>query len=666
MKKNINIKRSLRAKIMVILITVCVVSVFTAGMSSYLISNNLLQSKLEKTSAQTIQETTRGLDSYINYMSDIVKILAMDSGIKNADNEESLNSAKELMDNIRSTDESILNIFTGTEKGLFYTSPYAQLPEDFNHKTRGWYIEAMENPDQIIITDPYVDTATGELVVSFASAVTNNNEQTGVVGMDISLARLSESLSDIRIGDAGYVYIADNNGILITHSDKSLIGTDTIAKQSFWSEMSDSKDGFFSYNSDGSKKFSVYNSSELTGWKIAAVMDYAELEKDTGAIRNTLVIIQIAGAVCAVIIALLFSRPIARNTRKLLAGFESMAQGDLTARVEINSKDEFSRLGDQFNSMAQNMSGLLQGVNEAADTVLDTAVNLSNVSEETNASIGEVAKAVEEIAHGATEQAQNASEGAMSISDLSENLDIIGESTNVMNSLSGDTQRLTMEGMDSVKTLIVNSSSTMESTNRVSELVAETKESVTRIDEISNAIDEITEQTNLLALNASIEAARAGESGKGFAVVADEIRKLAEESKESTVKIKMIVRDIDEKTNLSVEAMQKTNENVKEQAVLVEVTQNAFQEIIRAVGALSDKILEIKNWTEEIGVKKEHIVAQIENISSISQETASTTEEVTASTEQIVVTVEEIAKNAGDLQELSEKLQEKLSAFKLK
>lgn len=666
MKKCINVRKSLRAKIMIMLIAISMVAVFSTGMSTYLISNNLLQTKLEKTSGQMVQETTRELDSYIKSLSGIVRILAMDTDIKNADNEVNLNNAKELVGNVRANDESILTIYVGTEKGLFYTDPDAQLPEGFDHRARDWYKEAIASPEKTIVTEPYIDAATGTFVVSIVNAVTHHDEVVGVVGMDISLTQFAESLSRITIGNTGYIYVADKNGILITHKDESLIGTDTAARQTLWSEMSGQEEGFLSYTFEEEKKFSVYDTSELTGWKVVAAMDYAELTNDTSVLKNALWIIQIAAAVIAVIIALLFSNAIVKNTKLLVGEFGRLAQGDFTASVKIKSKDEFNTLGTNFNNMVEKISGLFKEINEAATTVLDTSVTLSNVAEETNASIGEVAKAVDEIAQGATEQAQNASEGAMSVVDLSESLDIILAYVNEMNNLSGDTKRLTMEGLESVKILIGNSGSTMESTNRVSELVSETKESVTQIDEISNVIDEITEQTNLLALNASIEAARAGEHGKGFAVVADEIRKLAEESKESTVKIKMIVREIDEKAVLSVEAMQKTSENVKEQTVLVEQTQNAFQEIIRAVTSLSEKISEVRNGTVKTGEKKEHIVTQIENISSISEETASATEEVTASTEQLAEAVDEIARSAGNLHSLSKELQEKLTIFKLR
>jgi methyl-accepting chemotaxis protein len=223
---------------------------------------------------------------------------------------------------------------------------------------------------------------------------------------------------------------------------------------------------------------------------------------------------------------------------------------------------------------------------------------------------------------------------------------------------------LTKQGLNRVEELKEKSDSTMSATSKVSELVYETSERMKQIDAISDTIDAITAQTNLLALNASIEAARAGESGKGFAVVAGEIRKLAEQSKASTVRIKSIVEDISNKTAQSVDAMRITNQNVIDQVDLVEGTQSLFNEIKDAVHILAEKVNEIKQNSEEIADQKNNIVLQIENISAISEESASATEEVTASTEQITVTMDEITQQTVELQNLSEQLKEKINSFK--
>lgn len=656
--------QTLRSKIIAMLITISLVPLIISGTSSYYTSLNVLTNKLENTSRQTTAEITRGINNYFSAMSNMLEILSNDTNIREADNATYFEFAKGLIANTKATDENIISTYVGTEQGMFYTEPKAALPEGFNHKTRDWYTLAIDNPGQILITDPYIDTATKQMVISIVTTIHKDSQLIGVVGMDMDLGQFSKSLSNITIGDSGYLYITDQNGIMIAHPDHSIIGTDTATTLDCWEEIQENTDGFSSYEYKDEQKFASYATSEITNWKVIASMNYSELDQDVSKIEQTIIIVLFGSIIASILIAVFFSIPISRNIRTLLGAFDRMAKGDLTATVLIKSRDEFKLLGEHFNEMSGQISQLIKNVSVASNTVLDTSVSLANMAEETNASLGEVARAVEEVAKGATEQAQNASEGASSISDLADKLTIIDDSTDTMNDLATNASELTKQGLSRVLELIEKSDSTMNSTEKVSGLVNETSESVQQIDAISNTIDAITAQTNLLALNASIEAARAGESGKGFAVVADEIRKLAEQSKASTVKIKNIIEDISEKTTLSVNAMAITNENVKEQVTLVQQTQSLFHDIMNAVQILSEKVTEIKHNADEIGEEKDNIVSQIENISAISEESASATEEVTASTEQISVTMDEITQQTVELQNLSEQLQNKINSFK--
>ncbi|NLP33948.1 MAG: methyl-accepting chemotaxis protein [Clostridiales bacterium] len=654
---------SIRTKIIIMLILISIIPVLFIGIIFALQSENILKRKLEATSTQTIQEVGRGLDNYFGAMSNMVNILSKDSNIIAADTPESFEFAKGLIANVYDTDDAVLNVFVGTDKGLFYMHPEVELT-DFDHKSRQWYKNSIAQPGKVIFSNPYEDFGTGDTVISLTSAIVDKDKVIGVAGVDISLDTLADQLKDIVVGDTGYIYIADQNGAIITHPKLDYIGDNVGKLNSSWSEISRNKEGFTAYEHEGEKLFGSYMTSDLTNWKIIAAMNLTELTKDMSTVKNTLVLLTILIVIIAIIASALFTRPIYNNMKALVDGFNKVDTGDLTAKVTIKSKDEFSMLADQFNEMVENMSRIIKNVGISSTNVLDSAIELANMAEETNASTIEVSRAVEEVAHGAAEQAEYSAEGASSVTDLSERLNQIEDETNSIELLTQDTNQLISQGLGRVKELIQKSNYTEASTEQVSGFVLEMSQSMERITAISNTIDMITEQTNLLSLNASIEAARSGEAGRGFAVVANEIRKLAEQSKASTVEINDTIEEIQQKTDLSVKAMNQTKDTVKEQAAVVDQTQKVFQEIMNAVSNLTTSVAEIKNYAQDIAQKKDHIVEQIENVSAVSEETASASEEVTASTEQIAATMDEISKYATNLNNLAEELKGKVNQFK--
>ena len=653
----------IRTKFVIILILVSFVPVLITGISSYLESKSVLLKKLETTSKQTIHEVGRGIDNYFESMTNLVKLLSNDNNIMEADEADHFQLGKDLITNMHDSDNKILNIYVGTESGMFYSFP--DDVQGYDYKATDWYKESMAQPGKVFYSSPHQDAITGLTVVSITTTITKNDQPIGVVGMDINLVDLAEQLSDIKIGDSGYIYIVDPDGYFITYKDDSYIGTNAITEASVWEKVKDNEEGFISYNYEGERRFGSYVTSENTQWKIISSMSISELTNDTKVIRNTFITVLLIMIFLSVIASVLFTRPMHRNIVAFVSGFSKVDTGNLTAHISIKSKDEFSMLAGQFNKVVHNMANTIKDVNTSSADVLNSATELANIAEETNVSISEVSRAVEEVARGAAEQAQYSADGASSVSDLAGKLNKIDEATNTIDTLSQNTDQLTKQGLSRIKELIQKSDSTKASTAQVSDLVMEMQQSMEKITAISNTIDMITEQTNLLSLNASIEAARTGEAGKGFAVVANEIRKLAEQSKVSTVQIKATIDEIQQKTALSVEAMNQANSNVKEQGIVVDETQKVFHEIMNAVSNLAERVSEIKVHTSDIAQEKENIVAQIENISAVSEETASASEEVTASTQQIAATMDEIAKYAENLDKLADNLKNKVEQFKI-
>jgi methyl-accepting chemotaxis protein len=574
--------------------------------------------------------------------------------------------AKSTLKDIKESDEDVFSTYFGTEDGKFMIYPEGDMGKDFNHKERPWYKNAIANKGKVIISQPFNDARTKKLVVSVSKTVERDGKLVGVVSMNISLENQSKSLAEIKIGENGYVYITDINGIILSHPDSKLIGTDTPTKLSIWDEVKSKNSGFTKYNYEGQNKFATYETNDDASWKLVAVVNESELNKDINLILMTILLVVAAASIVLIFIASFLSKSMTGNASKLNNAFNKAAEGDLTVRTDIKTKDEFGSLGRNFNGMLENIATLMGEVGASSKIVLETSVTLASMAEETTASIGQVSHAVDEIAQGASQTAHNSQSGAVEINDLSQKLDMVTVSTEDIGLISEETQILSIKGLEKIQLLGEKSNKTRLSTAHVGTIVIDMNKSTEQINIISDSIAQITEQTNLLSLNASIEAARAGEAGRGFAVVADEIRKLADQSKKSTEEIKRIIETIQGRSFTAVKAMEETERNVKEQDKAVGETQQIFNEIIQAIKILGQKIKEIKKDTFSINSKKEKVVEEIENISSISEETASATEEVSASTEQINATMEELTRYVENLQILSQKLGEGVGRFRIK
>ncbi|MCT8976551.1 methyl-accepting chemotaxis protein [Clostridium sp. CX1] len=664
----VTITRKIGTKIFIALIAICIIPMLLLGLVSYNQAYSILDNKFKITTEQTLTEVNRGLDNYFEAMSKQIVMLSNNMDLKEIEAKPEFESfARYLLQNVKESNEEIFTVYYGTETRKTITYPEVALPADFNPTTRPWYADAVKNKGKLIFSEAYKDAATGNIIISISKAVEKDGQLVGVVSMDLNLDKLSQQLSGIRIGKEGYVFIADSKGTALAHLDKKLVGTDVVSKQSFWSEVKSKEKGFveYKYTEDNSNKFASYTTNKKTGWKIVASMKESELLGDTNIIRNLTFLFIFAAGIFSIIIAIFISKGISKNVLKLKGSFERAADGDLTTRVIINSKDEFLELGNSFNAMMENISALTKNVEESSKVVLETSSILNAMTEEVSASINGVSQAMEEISKGTVEQARNAEQGALQINELASRIEVITESTKEMDSISSETNSLSNKGLEMVDTLVEKSSNTKLSTFEVNEIVKEVDISTEAISSITETITQITEQTNLLALNAAIEAARAGEAGRGFSVVAEEIRKLAERSRDSAKEISDIIGKIQGKSKSAVDAINRAEEFVQDQELAVEQTRVIFTEILKSINSLIDKVSEIRLSTVEMNDRKEEIVQEITNVSSISEETAAGTEEVSASAEEISATMDDFIEYAGKLKDLSSKLELELKSFKL-
>ena len=262
----------------------------------------------------------------------------------------------------------------------------------------------------------------------------------------------------------------------------------------------------------------------------------------------------------------------------------------------------------------------------ATDSIAEQLDGAQNLVQRLTESIELSNCSVNEIANGMKQTAEAIERQTSMTSGIQENIESAGERANSMREASSHTMATVAEGADLLKELKQQSLETAE-INRATRVTTEKlNERIKEVQAIITTILNISDETTLLALNASIEAARAGEAGKGFAVVANEIRKLSEETKNSTEKITEIITNLTIDVENASENMEKSAESADKQNEMIETTGNKFDIIQKEVEFLSENVMGISQEVNDIVTANTEIMDSITNISATSQQIASASE----------------------------------------
>lgn len=399
--------------------------------------------------------------------------------------------------------------------------------------------------------------------------------------------------------------------------------------------------------------------------KVAQEMD-AQADKDA-VFATFLIVATIAVAVVvAVLVGMLIANMVATPVKQVVENLKEIAGGNLTVKnIDNDSKDETGELAQSLNTTVKTLRDLVHEVARSAEDIAASSEEMSASSEQTAQGAQQTASSTTQLAQGAQEISRNVEDGASNINKMNKAIQGISEEAVVVAKLGNETETNANTGAEHVKKAVYKIDSIKNVAGDISVNIAELGQLSSEIEQIVDLIKNIAGQTNLLALNAAIEAARAGEHGKGFAVVADEVKKLAGQSAGATEKITTMIKEIQNKTHVAVNTMDKATKEVEEGVFVINDAGKALENIISQVKAANGKIQSITKDIDGVARNSEDIVQIVENISAVTEETAASAEEISSITEEQTASMEEISASAQTLATIAEKLTKQVAVFKV-
>ena len=503
---------------------------------------------------------------------------------------------------------SFLAVYFGDTQGAFTIRPDSKMPDGFDPRSRPWYKDAL-NSNGASLTEPYIDAVTGQMIISIGTAVKKAGQTLGVVGTDLTLKTVTDSINALDFSGMGYAFLISGDGKILVHPDNTLVMKNL--KDIYPHDTPPISSDISEVTLDGKERIVTFAPVKGLGsvnWYVGLSIDKAQAFAMLSTFRTSAIIATVIAVISIIALLGLLIRLLMRPLHVMTRAMQNIAEGegDLTRRLVVESKDEFGTLGSAFNQFVERIHTSMTEVASATEHVNEVALrvvsasNSSMVNSDEQASrTNSVAAAINELGAAAQEIARNAAQASHQASDAR---GLAEEGQQVVERSIGSMQQLSQ--------MLSTSSGHIESLN----------DKTVNIGQILEVITSISQQTNLLALNAAIEAARAGEAGRGFAVVADEVRNLAHRTQESAQQVQKMIEELQVSARDSVNTMEESQRHSKDSVEIANSAGARLTSVTERIGEIDGMNQSVATATEEQTSVVESINMDITEINTLNQE----------------------------------------------
>ncbi|MDR2398036.1 MAG: methyl-accepting chemotaxis protein [Spirochaetaceae bacterium] len=540
------------------------------------------------------------------------------------------------LDDMQATSAAIMMIYCTNDRpwdspGGYFAASTGWIPPDaWNQLERPWYLDAKKAPGKIAFTLPYVDAASGGLVITLTRSVFDKDgRDLGVIGADVSIDSLRTILKEHSALPQQQSFLLTPEGLFITNPDES-----AVMQKDFFSELALERyrAAILKAPSFSTMDDEVFIASSLipqAAWRLVSVIPTKSIVVDANKALGQIIMIDMVLLVLAALFSLVCTRLMVRPLRSLTAYSAVLAGGDFSGTVPEYGTAESSGLSKGFNAINEHISELIHNIAASFERMRIHDAELKQVIAQSSQAAGVIVEAIQDVEQRIKDEVglvgKTVTQSVAHIDGKTQALnDLIQRQAAQINASSSAIETMIGHNRDmqeqigalirTIEQLIESSKAEHEHIERSTKTVEQIGADSANLALMNKTIGTVANETNLLAMNAAIEAAHAGSAGQGFAVVAQEIRKLAETtaaqakgSRGTLTEIQQRILEIGSLSSRIEGAYSQTNRLILESNAVVEQVRCTVEEQMGRSEQVLELLTEIRGITGQVQSEAEHI-----------------------------------------------------------